>query len=344
MNDQLESELREGFAGRAALVPEDSSVRLRAINFRPRTSRFSARLTVGSLTGVAAATGAIVSVVVLGSAPPAFAGWTAVPAAAATPSTTAASSCLGQLTNRPAPTPQAGGRWNVLDTDVRGPYTVIVYQNGQTYATCFTGPSFTTVNAANEGSGQGYASTAVRASAGGSASGSGAGRGSGGGSVSVLQGKSSDSATPSIPEMTVSHLALYSGNGDTYTLVDGQLASGVSGITLVRSDGSRVQATSGNGWFVAWWPNDVGVASAEVDSPSGQSAESFTAPSSPAGGPSTSVPAGGPSTHSSAGGPSTHSSAGGPSTNSCGAAGPAGAASDSCSSGTGQSLTTSSAP
>lgn len=316
MNDQLESELREGFAGRAALVPEDSSVRLRAINFRPRTSRFSTRLTVGSLTGVGVATGAIVSVVVLGSAPPAFAGWTAVPAAASTLSTTAASSCRQQLTNSRAPTSLTGGQWTVLDTDVRGPYTVIVYQNDQAYATCFTGPSFTVVNAASAGGSRAeYGSTSVRVEA----RQRGAAPGSSTGSVSVLKGTASDGATPSIPEMTVSHLAL-SSNGDTYTLVDGQLASGVSGVTLVRSDGSRVQATSGNGWFVAWWPNDVGVASAEVDSPSGQSAESFTVPSP------TLPPAGDPSTHS------------------CGAVGPTGAASGSCSNGTGQGLTTSSAP
>jgi hypothetical protein len=314
MNDQLESELREGFAGRAALVPEDSRLRLRAINFRPRTSRFSTRLTVGSLTAAAAATGAIVSVVVLGSAPPAFAGWTAVPAAAAIPSTTAASSCQEQLTNSRALT---GGQWTVLDTDVRGPYTVIIYQNSQTYATCFRGPSFTVVNAANAGGGgEERGSTSVRVEAGPR----GAATRSSTGSVSVLKGTSSDGSTPSIPEMTVSHLDLSSSNGDTYTLVDGQLPSGVSGVTLVRSDGSRVRATSENGWFVAWWPNDVGVASAKVDLPSGRSDESFTAPAP------TLPPAGGPSAHS------------------CGAAGPAGAASGSCSSGTGQGLTTSSAP
>jgi hypothetical protein len=332
MNDQLESELREGFAGRAALVPEDSSVRLRTINFRPRTSLFSTRFTVGSLTGAAAATGAIVSVVVLGSAPPAFAGWTAVPAAAATPSATAATNCQQQLTNSPTPTSLAGARWTVLDTDVRGPYTVIIYQSDQTYATCFTGPSFTIVHAANAGSGHGYAGGSVRVQAGQR----GVARGLSGGSVSVLKETTSDGGTPSIAQMTVSHLALSSSGGDTYTLVDGQLASGVSGVTLMRSDGSRVHATSGNGWLVAWWPNDLGVASAEIDSPSGRSAESFTAttPAPPsAGGPYTSPPAGGPSTHS------------------CGAAGPAGAASGPaaaasgpCSSRTGQGFTTSSAP
>jgi hypothetical protein len=329
MNDQLEADLREGFAGRAAQVPMDSALRLRAIDFRPRSSRFSTRLTVGSVTGVAAATGAIVSVVILGGAPPAFAGWTAIPSAAASPSTVASAACQAQLTNGPTSTSSAGGQSTVLDTDVRGPYTVIVYQNGQSYSTCFSGPSFTIVNAVSSGnlSGSASGSMSVRVQAGqgpGSPGAVAAGR------TSVLSGTSVDGQSASIPRMTVSSLTLPSATADAYTLVDGQLGSGVTGVTLVRSDGSRVQATSGNGWFVAWWPNDVGVSSAEVDSASGQSTESFTTESP------TPPPPGGPSTHSSPPPP------GGPSTHSCGAGGPSDSASVQCSAAGG--LTTSSTP
>ena len=171
MNNQLESDLREGFVGRAAQVPSDSGVRLRTLNFQPRTSRFSTRLTVGSLTGLAAATGAVVSVVILGGAQPAFAGWTADPSAASAPSTSA-SACEAQLANGRIGGSAAGGQWTVLDTDVRGPFTVMVFQNGESHATCFTGPSFTVVNAANTADGSGHASGSMSASV--SASGHGA--------------------------------------------------------------------------------------------------------------------------------------------------------------------------
>lgn len=326
MNNQLESDLREGFAGRAAQVPPDSSVRLRTLDFQPRTSRFSTRLTVGSLTGLAAATGAVVSVVILGGAPPAFAGWSADPSAATAPSTRA-SACEAQLTNGRIGGSAAGGRWTILDTDVRGPFTVMVFQNGESDATCFTGPSFTVVNAADTADGSGHASGSMSTSVKASGHGAGTARASTGASASMLNGTSTDGAAPSIPGMTVSHLLLAAAGGGTYTLVDGQLASGVTAVNLVRTDGSRVRATSGNGWFVAWWPTASGVSSAEVHSTSGPSTEAFTtlataSPPSP-GSPGSPVPPG-------SGGAS------------CGASGPAGT--HSACSGTGNGLTTTSAP
>jgi hypothetical protein len=56
-------------------------------------------------------------------------------------------------------------------------------------------------------------------------------------------------------------------------IVDGPVLASVTGVTLARSDGSDVQATTGGGWFVAWWPGAQDVTSAEITSPSGASNE-----------------------------------------------------------------------
>ena len=42
--------------------------------------------------------------------------------------------------------------------------------------------------------------------------------------------------------------------GDALTLVDGRTGAGVTAVTIERSDGSSVQATVTNGWYLAWWP------------------------------------------------------------------------------------------
>src|SRR5271165_705253 len=59
-----------------------------------------------------------------------------------------------------------------------------------------------------------------------------------------------------IGSATQSHLAM-SGQ-QPYTFVQGQVAAGVTGVTLVLSDRSNVQATMAGGSFVAWWPGSAG--------------------------------------------------------------------------------------
>ena len=56
----------------------------------------------------------------------------------------------------------------------------------------------------------------------------------------------------SIKQMSVDHLA--STSQGAYTVVTGQVEAGVTGVTLVRSDGEQVQTSVSNGLFVAWWP------------------------------------------------------------------------------------------
>jgi hypothetical protein len=265
MNDQLEAELR---ALRATEVPTDAVERLRRVDYRPRTRR-RWPLTVSAL-GATSGTAAIVSVVVLGGSQTAFAGWSATPT---TPtdaqSATTQDNCQANLATMPGGADQ--GSWSQVATDVRGPYTVVIYQAGSSFATCFTGPSFTvaSINSTN-----GRIMTASGSSSGpGGGLGSGLGAGApGGGSTST--GVSSPGG--GIEQLVVSHLSL-PGNGP-YTLAEGSLDSTVSAVTLVLSDGQDVTATTVNGWFVAWWPNSQDATSAQITSATGTTTEPLNNP------------------------------------------------------------------
>lgn len=274
MNDHLENELCELFASRASAVPADAIARLRGVDFHPSTGhRWSPKLTVGSLAGLAATTGTVVSVIVLGGAQPAFAGWTAAPTpASSAQSTTASQNCLSQVEQSPAEGGTSSAAWAPVATDVRGPFTVIVYGDGAGEATCFNGPTFTVVNTASSSSQNGQQSRSSSVSVNkGSGSSTGTAKGSSSVSIGTLVGNISNDVT----QMTESHLDLDSAGGGSYTLVEGQIASDVVGVTFVRSDGDDVQATTGAGWLVAWWPGNAGITSAEVTTPSGQTSETF---------------------------------------------------------------------
>src|SRR5580658_10503194 len=102
-NEQLVSDLKAALSRHASALPAGAGDRLRTIDYRPRTSRIPPRLTVGVLAGAAATTGTVVSVVVLGSAGTAFAGWSAAPTAAPAGQTSSAdATCQAQLAAAPA--------------------------------------------------------------------------------------------------------------------------------------------------------------------------------------------------------------------------------------------------
>lgn len=258
MDQHVETELKEAFSKCASVIPTDTDMRLRAIDYRPRTGRLSLRLTVGTLGGVAATAGTVISVIVLGGSQPAFAGWSAAPApasASTAQTTTADSTCQTQLAASPGLVGSApGGSWNPVTTDVRGPFTVAIFQNGGSTATCFVGPSITVVDRSNSDGGavSGSSSVSRTGSAGGASS------------TSIMVG---GTELGDILHMSVAHLN--STNDGSYTLVEGQLQADVTGVTLVRSDGSDVQASIGGGWFVAWWPGNEDLASGAITTPSG---------------------------------------------------------------------------
>ncbi len=64
-------------------------------------------------------------------------------------------------------------------------------------------------------------------------------------------------------------------SGNALTMVDGPIGAGVTGVTIARSDGSSVQATVENGWYLAWWPGTQRAVTAQVASASGNHTQSF---------------------------------------------------------------------
>jgi hypothetical protein len=113
-------------------------------------------------------------------------------------------------------------------------------------------------------------------------------------------------ASGDLTQVTQSHLSTSDG---PYTLVDGRVASGVTGVTLVLDDGQNVVTTVADGWFVAWWPDSAGATSAQVTSAGGTTTESLAWAHHPPAG----LPAPGTSGNS---GNSGNSSGGGASGNS----------------------------
>jgi len=66
-----------------------------------------------------------------------------------------------------------------------------------------------------------------------------------------------------------------SNRGGGYSWADGRTGDGVSAVTLTLDDGTNVQATVANGWFVAWWPGTHGVKSAQITTPAGTTTQTF---------------------------------------------------------------------
>jgi hypothetical protein len=271
MSSELESELNEAFSRHVAQLPPEAVDRIRRVEYHPRASRVSPRVRVGAVAGAAATGAAVVSVTLLAGSQAAFAGWTPTPTAA--PSSRqisrADATCLAHLAGLPD-TP-AGATWTPVATDVRGPFTLDVYRDGSINATCVVSSSMTAVGESDVTIGaDGHAS----GTAGGSVS--GGVRGGGSESVSNLHA----GGLGSIRGLSVLHLSAKQGS---YTVIEGQVASGVSGVTLVRSDGVHVQTTTGGGSFVAWWPGTDNPVSAEITTATGTTSEPI--PGTPTGQP-----------------------------------------------------------
>jgi len=229
---------------------------------RRRTKKRMVRIGVPGL----AVSLALSLTLVLAGTQEAFAGWSPSPSlASAGQTSTADATCQAQLAMS-APMSTGGATatgWSVVTTDVRGPFTLVIYQNGTAGATCLTGPSITVVSQETASGGSVSVSRSAKVS----------GDGSGSSRVrawSVLSSASSGS----VRHMTLAHLA--STSQGPFTVVQGQVDAGVSGVSLVLSDGEHVQSSTGNGWFVAWWPGLLDATSAEITIPSGVTTQTLT--------------------------------------------------------------------
>jgi hypothetical protein len=121
--------------------------------------------------------------------------------------------------------------------DTRGPFTFSVYADSNSSATCINGPGFVAVSG-NESS----APIAVPA-----------------GRILLSSSHTSNRA------------------GAAYSFADGRAGDGVSAVVLTLDDGTQVQATVANGWFVAWWPGAQGAKSAAITTPTGVATQTFPA-------------------------------------------------------------------
>ena len=296
----LDATLRRALRAQADQLLPEAVDRLRAIDFHPRAHRISPRLTIGAGAGVAACTAAAVSVLVVGGAPAAFAGWQATPTTPAAGQLAAAeAACRAQLpADSPASSVDGEGSSPIL-TDVRGPYTVAIYAGGSSDVTCFTGPSFTAVSGssvtstAHGSSAQGFGGISGASGAGpvsqsrstirpapqsssGSASGSAGGRAASGGGPGRGLGFGGAGN-----DISASHFTL--SNGSPYTLVVGHTSDALTAALVERSSGSDVTATTADGWFEAWWPGTAQATMVKVTTSTGTT----TLPiySGPAGGP-----------------------------------------------------------
>jgi hypothetical protein len=255
MSTQLEQDLRDALSQQAARLADDVSDRVLAGDFRPRGSLGRAALAAATLTLTGAAVFAV-SVVGLGSDPPrAFAGWSAAPTAATSGQVdNARSVCRAQLAGMaehlltslaaesrghrpPSAPPVSVNAWHTVLIDTRGPYTLILFEAGHRRATsvCFTG---------SRNQGALSAGIGVRPPA----------------PVPPGRVTYSGSGGRATPRDEGSH---------QFSWVIGRTGAGVDGVTIRLNNGTRVDASRANGWFLAWWPGSHGIRATEVTTATG---------------------------------------------------------------------------
>jgi hypothetical protein len=127
-------------------------------------------------------------------------------------------------------------------TDTRGAFTFVIFASDRASASCISSPAFTALS--------GSASTA--------------------------------STTPPAGTVALSSAEHTARDGQAYSFAEGHTGTGVTATTLILSDGSHVQASSANGWFVAWWPGARQVVGADVTTAAGTSTQHFDTARPPA--------------------------------------------------------------
>ena len=216
------------------------------------------------LTGAGAGAVAVAASVVglLGPwSTPAFAGWSAQPTTPASGQLSAAESACATLATNLADAPGSTAPSTlppVSLTDVRGPYSLLVY--GTTNPDlCVLGNGYSSLHEAGQAA-IGMSSAVVNG-------------GAGNGNTVVHQFSSSEnlatnpSPTPPGPDAAVVDISnTTDDNGQYFWVIVGQVGSQVTGATVLLHDGSSVVATVSNGLFAAWWPGQDGVSSIQVTS------------------------------------------------------------------------------
>ncbi len=125
--------------------------------------------------------------------------------------------------------------------DTRGPFTFSVYANSESTISCIQGPSF----------------------------------------VALSQSQSSSPVNVPADQVQLASMHRSDRGNRAFGFAYGRTGSGVSAVTLVLDDGTQVQATVANGWFIAWWPGSHVLRSADLTTPSGSSTQKFDLPAQP---------------------------------------------------------------
>lgn len=254
MIDQLESELRSALRSRADELPAGAGARLRAQDYRPRTRDLRPPVAAGVLATAATAAAAVALIDLGPQTAPAFAGWTSAPTHASPAQVAdAKGACGSQVSSFSTGSEKAMKAAHIRNlptisqmtpvlTDTRGPFTFVIYSGAN-------GANGTCISGPN---------------------------------FTSMSTRSGTIGGPPAGKIVGSFEAHTQHAGDAYSFAEGHAGDGVTAATLILSDGSQVQTTIQNGWFVAWWPGSAAVTSASVTTASGTSTQDFK--SQPAGG------------------------------------------------------------
>jgi hypothetical protein len=196
--------------------------------------------------GMAATTGVAATVASLllvgGGETYAFAGWSPVPTApAGSQLSSAQTTCLARLAQAAQLPPSNKGPapgaapYTPELNDVRGPYTLTVLGDG--------------------GPGAALCISAPNATS--------------------LRWVTASGPAPDPGAITVDQVSLLARDGQPYTLVQGRVGTGVTGVNLTLGDATQVLATSGDGLFTAWWPGTQSLSSAAITSAAGTSTQAL---------------------------------------------------------------------
>jgi hypothetical protein len=210
----------------------------------PRARRQGGR-PIALLGATAGVGGALAAALVLtaSSAPTvAFAGWSAAPTAHASGEVHAAESEC-QRNARLASAPPT-----LVDT--RGPYTLLIY-GSDSGGLCITGPSLLSPSGEPPAVPFGFGGTTTTAP-----------------------------VAPKAIQRTLTG-GLTAKSGDEFTFNVGRVGEGVTAVTIILQDGSRVAATTSNGWFAAWWPGGQAAQAADLTTTEGAAVQSLMPSAAP---------------------------------------------------------------
>jgi hypothetical protein len=245
---------------------------------QPHLKRPSTRVAVGG-AGAVCTVAAAIAVLVLTLAGPgaqsAFAGWSATPTQAPSGQTAAAeSACAAKglsIDDRDA-TPERGAQpvesspplptvvadeWHTVLADARGPFIMVILEadEGRANTSCLFGPA---PSGAPPSPSATYGDLYLL-------------RGSGGFEFKAPAAAPDDQVRISISQTSAIGKGRY--GAQPYSYVEGRTGANVTGVAVVLENGTHVEATSSNEWFLAWWPSAQQAVEAEVTTNSGVSTQ-----------------------------------------------------------------------